>query len=142
MNCLRPSLVSVLFFSDLTSVGVWKQALDLEDAGLYNQVPQLLELVLCANAPSTVSRYSNGWSRWRTWAIYPRSLYTLLYISVLDITNTALAEGNGSSAINTAIYSIKWGHKVSGVPSPVDHPTVVAAVEGARRKLAKSMQPK
>ena len=34
------------------------------------------------------------------------------------------------------------GHKIAGIPSPVDHPKVVAAAEGARRKLAKTIQPK
>ena len=142
VNCLR-SLVSILYLSDLTSVGVWREALDLEDAGLYSQVPQLLELALCANAPNTVSKYSSGWSRWRTWAMSKvgvphlpaKPLHVALYI--LELTNTALTNGNGSSAIDTAIYSIRWGHKIAGIPSPVDHPTVTAAAEGARRKLAK-----
>ena len=81
---------------------MWKQALDLEDAGLYSQVPQFLELVLCAKAPNAVSKYSNGGSRWRTWAMSKDGL----------------------------------------THSPVDHPTVVAAAEGARRHLAKPIQPK
>ena len=80
--------------SDLTSVGVWREALDLEDAGLYSQVPQLLELVLCANAPNTVSKYSSGWSRWHTWAMSKvgvphlpaEPLHVALYI--LELTNS------------------------------------------------------
>ena len=43
---------------------------------------------------------------------------------------------------HSAVQHIRWGHKVAGLPSPVDHPTVLAAAEGGRRNLARPVQPK
>ena len=37
---------------------------------------------------------------------------------------------------------IHWAHKIAGLESPTEHPTVIAAAEGARRKLSKPVQPK
>ena len=52
-----------------------------------------------------------------------------------ELTNTALQNGHGSAVIDTAVYSIRWGHKLAGLASPVDHPIVTSAAEGARRRL-------
>ena len=90
--------------------------LSLEDAGLYSQVPLLLELVLSANAPGTIARYTGGWNRWRSWSksrvgvphLPAEPLHVALYI--LELTNTALQNGHGSAVIDTAVYSIRWGH--------------------------------
>ena len=122
--------------------------MSLEDAGLYSQVPQLLELVLSANAPNTIARYTSGWNRWRSWTksrvgvphLSAEPLHVALYI--LELTNTALQNGHGSAVVDTAVYSIRWAHKLAGLTSPVDHPVVVSAAEGARRKLARPVQPK
>ena len=59
-----------------------------------------------------------------------------------ELTNTALQNGHGSAVIATAVYSIRWGHKLAGLASPVDHPIVTSAAEGARRRLARTVQPK
>ena len=50
-------VLSVLCFrsfisSDISKVGVWKEARKLSDPGLSIQVPHLLDLVLASNAPS------------------------------------------------------------------------------------------
>ena len=65
--------LSVLFFrsfisSDIRKVGVCKEAEKLSDPGLSIQVPHLFDLVLASSAPSTTTRYSYGWTRWRRWA--------------------------------------------------------------------------
>ena len=121
--------------------------MSLEDAYLYSQVPLLLELVLSANAPGTIVRYTGGWNRWPSWSksrvgvpyLPAEPLHVALYI--LELTDTALQNGHGSAVIDTAVYSIRWGHKLAGLPSPVDHPIVTSAAEGARR-LARPVQPK
>ena len=59
-----------------------------------------------------------------------------------ELTNTALQNGHGSAVIDMAVYSIRWGHKLAGLASPVDHPIVTSAAEGARRRLARPVQPK
>ncbi|CAH3032982.1 unnamed protein product, partial [Pocillopora meandrina] len=90
--------------SDISKVGVWKEAWKLSHPELSIQVPHLLDLVLASNAPSTTSRYSYGWARWRRW--------------------TQSKQG------------------IAGLESPTEHPTVIAAAEGARRKLSMPVRPK
>ena len=134
--------------SDIIQVGVWKEANKLCDPELSARVPQLLELVLASNAPSTTTKYSYGWSRWRRWAqskqaipIMPACpLHIALYL--LELTEDALQKNIGGSAIDSALYGIRWAHKVAGLESPTQHPTVVAAAEGAKRKLSRPVQPK
>ena len=53
-----------------------------------------------------------------------------------------MQKNTGCSAIDSALYGIRWAHKIAGLESPTDHPTVIAAAEGARRKLSKPVQPK
>ena len=85
---------------------------------------------------------------WRSWSksrvgvphLPAEPLHVALYI--LELTNTALQNGHGSAVIDTAVYSIRWGHKLAGLASPVDHPIVTSAAEGARRRLARPVQPK
>ena len=43
---------------DISKVGVWKEAQKLSDPELALRVPQLLDLVLVSNVPSTTTTYS------------------------------------------------------------------------------------
>ena len=44
---------------------------------------------------------------------------------------------------NLLVYGIKWGHSLAGiVDCPTSHPLVKSSLEGARRKLARPVQPK
>lgn len=62
---------------------------------------------------------------------------------LLELTEDALQKNTGCSAIDSALYGIRWAHKIAGLESPTEHPTVIAAAEGARlRKLSKPVQPK
>ena len=61
---------------------------------------------------------------------------------LLELTGDALQKNSGCSAIDSALYGIRWAHKIEGLESPTEHPTVLAAAEGARRKLSKPVQPK
>ena len=134
--------------SDISKVGVWKEAQRLSDPELSIRVPHLLDLVLASSAPSTITRYSYGWARWRRWAqskqgvsfLPARPLCIAMYL--LELTGDALQKNTGCSAIDSALYGIRWAHKIAGLESPTEHPTVLAAAEGARRKLSKPVQPK
>ena len=136
------------FSSDISKVGVWEEAQKLSDPELAMRVPQLLDLILASSAPSTSTRYSYGWTRWRRWAqskqgvsFMPASpLCIAMYL--LELTEDGLQKNVGCSAIDSALYGIRWAHKMAGLESPTVHPTVVAAAEGARRKLSKPVQPK
>ena len=125
---------------DVIQVGVWKEANKLCDPALSARVPQLLDLVIALNAPSTATKYSYGWNRWSRWAQSKRGvhfipacpLHVALYL--LELTEDALQKNVGCSVIDSALYGIRWAHKVAGLESPAQHPTVVAAAEGAKRK--------
>ena len=99
--------------SDISKVGVWKEAQRLSDPELSIQVPHLLDLVLTSSAPSTTTRYSYGWTRWRRWAqskqgvsVMPaRPLCIAMYL--LELTGDALPKNTGFSAIDSALYGIR-----------------------------------
>ena len=61
---------------------------------------------------------------------------------LLELTDDALQKNTGCSAIDSALYGIRWAHKIAGLESPTEHPTVIAAAEGATRKLSKPVEPK
>ena len=134
--------------SDISKVGVWKEARKLSDPELSIQVPHLLDLVLASNAPSTTSKYSYGWARWRRWTQSKQGVSFMpahplcIALYLLELTEDALQKNSGCSAIDSALYGIRWAHKIAGLESPTEHPTVIAAAEGARRKLSKPVQPK
>ena len=69
-----------------------------------------------------------------------RPLCIAMYL--LELTEDALQKNSGCSAIDSALYGIRWAHKIAGLEPPTEHPTVLAALEGARRKLSKPVQPK
>ena len=47
-----------------------------------------------------------------------------------------------TSPIDTAVYSIRWGHSLAGLTSPTEHPLVQSTYEGCRRILARPREPK
>ena len=152
-NCLVHCFPSVLCFrsfisSDISKVGVWKEARKLSDPELSIRVPHLLDLVWTSNAPSTTSKYSCGWARWRRWTQSKQGVSFMpahplcIALSFLQLTEDALQRNIGCCAIDSVLYGIRWAHKIAGLESPTEHPTVIAAAEGARRKLSRSVQPK
>ena len=67
-------------------------------------------------------------------------LHVALYL--LELTEIAEQKNTGHSTIDSALFGIRWGHKMAGVESPTQHPTVIAAAEGAKRRLSRPIQPK
>ena len=63
-----------------------------------------------------------------------------LYLT--ELVERTLLEGHSASVIESASYSIRWGHRLAGMESPTIHPLVKGVVEGSRRKLARPVQPK
>ena len=111
-------------------------------------VPCLIDVLLESSAANTAQKYSGGWQRWKLWAGAKLGVPTLpaiplhLALYLTDLIERALREGHSSSVIESASYSIRWGHRLAGMDSPTDHPLVKSVVEGARRKLARPVQPK
>ena len=135
--------------SDVFQVGIWREAPSLEDPLLQSLLPDLLDLQLESKAISTLSKYNNGWSRWRRWpsskmgvsVIPAKPLHIALFIT--DLCQTAIQKGTGISSIEGLLYSIRWAHKLAGVERcPTDHPLVKSSLEGARGKLGRPINPK
>jgi len=111
-------------------------------------VPHLVGIVLEPSAPSAAYKYSNGWRKWKTWAqsklgvpVFPAvPLQVALYLT--ELVERAVLEGHSASVVESASYSIRWGHHLAGMDSPTIHPLMKGVVEGARRKLARPVQPK
>ena len=144
-------LTFILFYCllDVLQSGIWREANSLVDPSLRRLVPNLLHLQLESKAPSTVQKYRSGWLKWSHWAaseigvrvIPAKPLHVALFISEL----TVISVGNytGISSIESVLYGIKWGHSLAGiVDCPTSHPLVKSSLEGARRKLARPVQPK
>ena len=120
----------------------------LQDPSLYSMVPHLVDIVLESSAANTAYKYSNGWQKWKTWAqsklgvpVLPAvPLQVALYLT--ELVERTVLESHSASVIESASYSIRWGHRLAGIDSPTKHPLVKGVVEGARRKLARPVQPK
>ena len=97
---------------------------------------------------NTAYKYSNGWQRWKAWAhsklrvpVLPAvPLQVALYLT--ELVERVLLKGHSASVIESASYSIRWGHRLAGMDSPTIHPLVRGVVKGARRRLARPVQPK
>ena len=136
-------------FSDVLISGIWSDASDLEDPSLRRLVPDLLDLQLGSRAPSTLAKYKSGWLRWRAWAsskigvpvIPAKPLHIALFIS--ELASNCVANSTGVSSVEAVVYGIKWAHSMAGLDiCPVSHPLVKSSLEGAKRKLARPVQPK
>ena len=132
-----------------STIGIWREANSLVDPSLRRLVPNLLHLQLESKAPSTVQKYRSGWLKWRQWAaskigvqvIPAKPLHVALFIS--ELTVISVSNNTGISSIESVLYGIKWGHSLAGiVDCPTSHPLVKSSLEGARRKLARPVQPK
>ncbi|PFX31643.1 hypothetical protein AWC38_SpisGene3542 [Stylophora pistillata] len=135
--------------SDVLSSGIWLEAASLSDSSLSEMVPGLIDLQLDAKAPSTVLKYKSGWLRWRRWALSKlgvlvvptKPLHIALFIS--ELAKRSSENSFGVSPVESAIYANKWGHAMAGIEAcPVSHPLVKFALEGAKKRLARPVQPK
>ena len=106
-------------------------------------VSSLQGTVLASKASTTTDKYLGGWKRWKSFAgqhklqVFPVKRTDLaLYIEHLSGSAVTI------SPIDTTIYSIRWAHNLSAIPSPTEDSFVKAVAEGCRRRLAKPKSPK
>ena len=90
---------------------------------------------MASGAAGTVEGYQRDFNRWKSFAsqtlrvpCFPVSPtnFALFIQYLLERTGSALT-------INTAFYAINWAHKLAGLESPTDHPTVLLIKEGTVR---------
>ena len=68
-------------------------------------------------------------------------MHAALFIS--ELTKISVTSNTGISPIESVVYSIQWGHNLAGIEEcPTSHPLVKSSLEGARRHLARPIQPK
>ncbi|XP_070579968.1 integrase/recombinase xerD homolog [Ptychodera flava] len=128
---------------DIFQVEQWKT--QFNSLALKNLCETLPDVMLASKVGSTVSKYLNGWIRWKNWcsanltmdAAFPANpIHIAVYLrSLLDGAKT-------TAPLETAVYSIRWAHTLSGTESPTAHPLVQSTLEGCRRILAKPKSPK
>ena len=96
-----------------------------------------------------MQKYRSGWLKWRPWAaskigvqiIPAKPLHVALFIS--ELTVISVNNNTEISSIESVLYGIKWAHSLAGiVECPTSHSLVKSSLEGARRKLARPVQPK
>ena len=129
---------------DEFKIGVWKDVSEIQDPSLVALASTLPRVVLSAKARNTTVRYAYGWNRWKTWCkskigvtfLPAPPMFVALYLHHL------LTSARKTSPIDTAVYSIRWGHNLAGLTSPTEHPLVQSTYEGWRRILARPREPK
>ena len=113
MGSSLPRLIySLISFSDIHDIGVWKGAHSLADPELSERVTQLLDLILASNVPRTASKYTYSWCRWRRWArskqgvvhMPAQPLHIALYL--LELAEGAVQKGTGGSVIDAALTAL------------------------------------
>ena len=70
--------------------------------------------------------------------LLPAQPFTRRLIPV-EVNRVCEQKNTGYSTIDSALFGIRWGHKMARVESPRHHPTVTAA-EGAKRRLSRPIQ--
>ena len=85
-----------------------------------------------------IAYQSKPWSKSKIGVAYLPAQPMCVALYLRDLLESAQT----SSPIDTAIYSIRWGYSMAGLPSLTDHPIVKSTYEGCKRILAKPRQPK
>ena len=86
-------------------------------------------------ADSTVTKYYSAWNKWLNWCkdkpeVQPRPaepFFVAIYLNFL--LRTVAKKG----CISAAMYGIRWGHRIIGLPTPTNNSIVQLAFEGCLR---------
>ena len=116
---------------------VLQAAVPQDDDLLSSLANSLPDVALAGRAPSTSSKCSSTYIRWKSWAqdhgfsAFPASpFHFALYLSYL------MTEAKTASPLESAVHSIAWIHQLGGEPSPTEHPLVKSVLAGAQHLLA------
>ena len=136
------------YFTDIVSEGIWSDARELADPEMVVLVKELKSLQKSSKASSTLSKYASSWKTWCAWSsstlhipeIPANPLHVALFLTEMFLS--CVEKSAGSSALESAVYVIRWAHRTAGLNSPTDHPVVQSTLEGAKRKLGRPVNPK
>ena len=91
---------------------MWEDFSKIQDPSLVSLASSLPRVVLNAKTRNTTVRYAYGWNRWKNWSkskigvayLPAQPMFVALYLrQFLDSAKT-------TSPVDTAVYSIRWGH--------------------------------
>ena len=127
-------------FVDVFKSAMWSNlqaAVPRDDFELRLLADSLPDVALAGRAPSTTTKYSATYARWKRWPrdqglpAFPASPYHFaLYLRHL------MAEARTAAPIESAVHAIAWVHHLAGERSPSEHPLVKDVLAGAQRLLA------
>ena len=131
---------SFSFFVDVFKSVMWSNlqaAVPRDDSELRFLADSLPDVALAGRAPSTVTKYSATYARWKRWArdqgflAFPASPYHFaLYLRHL------MAGAKTAAPVESAVHAIAWVHHLAGERSPSEHLLVKDVLAGAQRLLA------
>ena len=129
-----------LLFVDVFQSAMWSNlqaAVPRDFLELRSLADSLPDVALAGRAPSTATKYSATYARWKRWAraqglpAFPASPYHfVLYLRHL------IEEAKTAAPIESAVHAISWVHHLAGERSPSEHPLVKDVLAGAQRLLA------
>ena len=117
-------------FTDIFSKGIWSDAKELEDPEMVVLVKELKSLQKSSKASSTLSKYASSWKTWCAWSSstlhIPETPAKPPHVALFptEMFLSRVEKGAGSSALESAVYAIRWAHRTAGLNSPTDHPVV------------------
>ena len=107
--------------------------------------PELSRLARClpsrclgAKADSTTERYSRAFDKFRLWAASYNEISVLPsnYLSVATYLEFLLQSNSSYSALEAAVYGIRWAHNLYGFSNPCESNLVKGILESAKRSLS------
>ena len=108
--------------------------------------PELSRFATClplrclgARADSTTSRYSRAFEKFRLWTAGYEEINALPSdcLSVATYLESLIESNSSFSAIEGAVYGIRWAHNLYGFPNPCESQFVKDILESAKRSLSR-----
>lgn len=93
---------------------------------------------LGAKADSTAERYSRAFEKFRVWASSYKEISVLPtnFLLVATYLEFLLQSNSSYSALEAAVYGIRWAHDLFGLSNPCDSNLVKGILESAKRSLS------
>ena len=94
---------------------------------------------LGAKADSTTERYSRAFEKCRVWAAGYKEISVLPsnYLSVATYLESLLQSNSPYSALEAAVYGIRWAYNLFGLSNPCESNLVKGILESAKRSLSR-----
>ena len=122
---------------------IWSDARELEDPEISVLIKELKSVQKSSKASSTLSKYASSWKVWCVWSSSPLHIPEIpakpqhVVLFLMEMFLSCIEKGTGSSALESALYAIRWAHRTAGLNSPTDHPVVQSTPEGVKTMLGR-----